>query len=240
MRVVQSGGAGVGRPRRVTGATAGYPARMRTSRIRSGSTVVLAGVLAAGGLLGAGPGPAAAATTTPAPTASAAASTTITLRVRGCEGCTFGVERGLQTEPPSQVKPALPNDWVGPRAKVRNGVVRLTVPTAYTPGLSFTVSAPWEGDTDGITNIALGGGYPTGTSITAKQATSRKKATACWAGTASSQASIDVQVLRRTMPGMMDKSTVYAIAYASPTVPTVGSLTTTFHGLLGNQDMFFC
>jgi hypothetical protein len=205
--------------------------------------VLTTAVALAGALLGAAPGQAAtstpAPTSSPSPAGSPATMTTVTFRVHGCDGCTFAVQRGLQTEPPSRATPPKPSAWQGPGAKVRQGVVRLTMPTAYTQGASFTVSAPWEGNTDGITNIALGGGVPTGTTLTAKQATRRKLATACWAGTASSAVTMDVQVIGRKMPGI-DGQAVYAIAWASPTVATIGPLTKTFHGLLGNQDMFFC
>lgn len=207
---------------------------MTKRRVRA---LAMTTVALAGALLGAGPGQ--AATSTPAPSGSPAATTTLTFRVHGCDGCTFAVQRGLQTEPPSKARPARPNSWQGPKAKVRNGVVRLTMPTSYTQGASFTVAAPWEGSTDGITNIALGGGAPVGTTVTAKQATNRKLATACWAGTTSSEVTMDVQVIGRRMPAINGPA-VYAIAWASPTVATIGPLTRTFHGLLGNQDMFFC
>ncbi|MDP2288860.1 MAG: hypothetical protein Q8M73_09900 [Actinomycetota bacterium] len=187
-----------------------------------------------------------AATTSPSPTASATTTapmpkTTVTLVVKGCEGCTIGVERGLKNEPASTVQPSKPDHWDGPSALVKNGFVTLTVPTAYTAGASFTVSAPWEGDTDGMTNIVLGGKTPPATLISVARATNRTKATACWAGTQDNQAIIRVTVIRRNLGGMGDKKVVFPIAWASPTVATVGPLTKTLgKGLLGNQDMFFC
>ena len=190
-----------------------------------------------------------AATSAPssAPSSAAASSaattptTTVTLVVKGCEGCTLGVQRGLKNEPASLVKPSKPDHWEGPTALVKNGFAKLTMPTAYTAGSSFTVTAPWEGKTDGITNVALGGKTPPATAISVARAKHRTKATACWAGTSESQAIIRVTVVRQSLRGLDNKPTVFPIAWASPTVATVGPLTQTLgKGLLGNQDMFFC
>lgn len=197
-----------------------------------------------------------AATTPPRATPSAAASasaspistitpttpmTTVTLVVKGCEGCTIGVQRGLNNEPASTVKPRKPDHWDGPTTTVKNGFASLTLPTAYTAGASFTVSAPWEGDTDGQTNIVLGGRTAVNTFISTARATHRTKATACWAGTTDNQAIIRVTVIRRNLAGEGNKKVVFPIAWASPTVATVGPLSATLgKGLLGNQDMYFC
>lgn len=194
--------------------------------------------------LGIGVSHAATSTPTPSPTISTTTSgptTTVTLVVKGCEACTIGVQRGLRNEPASSVKPSKPDHWDGPTAVVKNGFATLTLPTAYTAGASFTVSAPWEGDTDGMTNVVLGGKAKPGTFISVFEATHRKKATACWAGTQDSQTILRVTVIRRTMAGMENKPTVFPIAWASPTVATVGPLSKTLgRGLLGNQDMYFC
>lgn len=193
---------------------------------------------------------ASAATSTPSPAASSQPSSTgssstgpltlVRLIVRNCDGCTVGVQRGLKNEPATTVVPAKPDYWNGPTAKVRNGLAILSLPTAYTPGASFTLSAPWEGDTDGVTNIALGGRGAVGRTFTANQAQDRKRATACWAGTTASSTTINVAVTRRTMPGTGNKPAVFAIAWASPSVAVTGSLSPTVHGMLGNQDMYFC
>lgn len=189
--------------------------------------------------------PASAASSTPSPAASSQPSsagplTLVRLVVRNCDGCTVGVQRGLKNEPATTVVPAQPDYWNGPTAKVRNGLAILAIPTAYTPGASFTLAAPWEGDTDGVTNIALGGRGPVGRTFTSNQALDRKRATACWAGTTASSTTINVSVARSTMKGAMNKPAVFAVAWASPSVATTGSLSPTVHGLLGNQDMYFC
>ena len=192
------------------------------------------------------------ATTAPAasasPTASAgststaaASMTTVTLVVKGCEGCTIGVQRGLKNEPASTAQPRKPDHWDGPTAIVMHGFATLTLPTAYTAGASFTVTAPWEGQTDGVTNVVLGGKTPPGTLISVARATHRTKGTACWAGTQDGKAIIRVTVIRRNLAGAGNTKVVFPIAWATPTVATVGPLSPTLgKGLLGNQDMYFC
>jgi len=191
--------------------------------------------------------PAGAATSAPSPVASASptatsgAQTLMRFVVTGCEGCTIGVQRGLLTNPPSAFLPATPNSWQGPAAIVHKGVASFKLPTAYTPGSSFTLSAPWEGNTDAMTNIVLGSGGRSGQILTTKQALARKKATACWPGTKKTIETFKVSVARRTLPaGQNNAPTVFAIAWASPTEDTVGVMQPTFHGMLGNQDMYFC
>ena len=152
-----------------------------------------------------------------------------------------GVQRGLRNEPASTVKPSKPDHWSGPTAIVKNGFATLQVPTAYTAGASFTVTAPWEGQTDGVTNVVLGGKTPPSTIISVARAMHRSKGTACWAGTQDGQAIIRVTVIKAKLRGLDNKPTHFPIAWASPTVATVGPLTKTLgKGLLGNQDMFFC
>jgi len=214
--------------------------------MRTGRLPALIGAIGLATAIAAGSLPAAlAASESPAPSASAGttaqAQTYVTLIVKGCEGCTIGVERGITDEPRSTVTPRKPDHWQGPTSKVKSGVAAIIMPTAYTAGASFTVSAPWEGDTDGMTNIVLGGGFPTGKAITVPQATHRKQGTACWAGTSEMRTSIHVRVIRRKLDGIGNRKVVFPIAWASPTVATVGPLSPTLgKGLLGNQDMYFC
>ncbi len=182
---------------------------------------------------------------TPSASASSASNapeafTLVRLVVRHCDGCTVGVQRGLETVPASKVNPPAPNYWNGPTAKVTNGLAILRVPTAYTPGVSFTLSAPWEKNTEAQSNIALGGHGGAGKTFTPNQAMARKRATACWAGTNASTTTINVSVTRTTMPGVGGKPATYAIAWASPSVAVLGRLSATSHGMLGNQDMYFC
>jgi hypothetical protein len=104
--------------------------------------------------------------------------------------------------------------------------------------MSFTISAPWEGNTGSVSNIVLGGGAPGGR-VPVDEAKTRRQATACWAGTTRTKAVIQVSVARVTVEGC-EGPTKAALAWASPTVPTIGPLDSTSKGGLGNQDAYFC
>lgn len=169
--------------------------------------------------------------------ASAAGTTTVTLQVQGCDGCTIGIVRALSAD--GNVTPKKPRYWDGGSATVVGGKVVFTVPTAYTPGISFTISAPWEGDTGAVSNIVLGDGSAAGKTLTTMQAKARKKATACWAGTSGPKATIRVSVAKATVQGYGGPA-VAALAWATPSVPTVGPLNSTYKGTLGNQDAYYC
>ena len=166
-------------------------------------------------------------------------TTMIRLVVNGCEGCTVGVQRGIEFGNPNKIRPARPDYWNGKKADVVNGVVVLKVPTRYTSGMSFTLTTPWEGDTGAVTNIVLGSSVPTGTTVTTAQALATPQATACWAGTTQPEATLDVQVAQINVEGYSGP-TLGSAAWASPTVDTVGPLTATHKGTLGNQEAFYC
>ena len=167
----------------------------------------------------------------------AAPRTTVTLVVTGCDGCTMGVQRAINTD--STVTPQRPTYWNGRKAKVTAGRVTFSVPTAYTAGMSFTITAPWQGDTGYVPNVVLGKSSTVGGRVTPAKAENRKLSTACWAGTSSATATIHVRVTRVMVEGYTKPEPV-PLAWASPTVPTVGPLGRTFSGTLGNQEAYYC
>lgn len=172
-----------------------------------------------------------------APPASASETTQVTLVVRGCEGCTVSMVRALSAD--GDVTPSRPRYWEGGSGKVTNGRVSFSIPTGITSGVSFTISAPWEGNTGSVSNIVLGAGPEGGKGMTVNQAKGRKRATACWAGTGESEVTIRVSVARVKVGGYDGPATA-ALAWASPTVPTTGPLDSTYKGRLGNQDAYYC
>lgn len=140
------------------------------------------------------------------------------------------------------VSPAKPEYWDGPHAIVRGGVARLNVPTNITQGMSFTIMARWEqpGPGGSITNIVLGSDTrPAGSTVSVSEAKKTRYATACWAGTTAKSTTIRVSVIRDVYYERGERY-VQSFAWASPTVATVGSMTKTWHGRLGNQDAFYC
>ena len=84
------------------------------------------------------------------------------------------------------------------------------VPTAMTPGMSLTISAPWEGFTDSATNVVLSGWdgdtsapfIPGGETASTAQAKKRKLGLSCWAGTTKSTATMRVSVAKIQVPGV--------------------------------------
>jgi len=178
-----------------------------------------------------------AATSAPVARPAAAARTTVTLVVTGCDGCTIGVQRAIDAN--STVTPHRPTYWNGRKTKVSAGRATFSVPTAYTAGMSFTISAPWQGGAGFVANIVLGDSSAGGKQVTPGQAQHRKLATACWAGTASATATIHVLVTRVMVEGYT-KPEPTPLAWASPTVPTVGPLGETVSGTLGNQEAYYC
>lgn len=169
--------------------------------------------------------------------ASATGTTEVTLVVRGCEGCTVGMVRALSTD--GNVKPSRPQFWEGGSAKVSNGRVAFSIPTDITSGVSFTISAPWEGNTGRVSNIILGDGAQGGQRLTATQAKDRRRATACWAGTSAAMVTIRVSVARVKVQGIGGPATA-ALVWANPSVSTTGPLDSTEKGTLGNQDAYYC
>jgi hypothetical protein len=162
--------------------------------------------------------------------------TTITITVRGCDGCTIGVQRALSGD--TTIRPSAPTYWDGRSAKVRGGRVTLSVPTSLTPGMSFTIRAPWEGNTNYVANIVLGSGQA-GARVSEAEASRTRPATACWAGTAAASARFTVEVRPVDVEGIGGRVTGIR-AWASPQVATAGPLKSAPSGLLGNQDAFYC
>lgn len=127
------------------------------------------------GLLGTAPASASGGAAPDAPVAERASRTTIALKVKGCNGCMVQpifVRHGQIT--PYRAK------------KVRDGKVRLRVPTARTRSMVFNVWAPWDRYTAthypmfAVTRFAK---KQPGQRIAWTSARKRSRASVCWAGT---------------------------------------------------------
>jgi hypothetical protein len=157
------------------------------------------------------------ALTVPALPASATTSaadggtTEMTLRVNGCEGCTIRPFSVLQQASGDQ--PYV--NWKGKKVTVRNGVVRFTIPTAYTDGMSLQVTAPWErGDVGYVPMASL----------------SRKSY--CWTGTTQPSATVRLIVRKFVTEGFPSGTAVIPNAYLSSLrQPKV---------VPGHQDLPYC
>lgn len=172
------------------------------------------------------------------PSAAAAETTTITFRVTGCEGC---VLQGATT-------PAGSDDiYNGPKARVRNGIATMTVPTEQTTGMYFSVDAPWKVQINAqpLLVFQYEGAEP-GTRVTKAQGRAAKRASACWAGTTADSASIRVTV-RRVWQAAFDPGgpneggrTQVPMAWVVPTPTALPPFWKTIDGVLATQNSVDC
>jgi hypothetical protein len=172
------------------------------------------------------------------PPAAAAETTTITFRVTGCEGCV------LQ----AATTPSGSDDiYNGPKAKVRNGVATMTVPTEQTAGMYFSVDASWPVQINAQPLLVFqyeGAGQ--GTRVTKAQGRASKRASACWAGTTAGSATIRVTVRRVWQeafdPGGPNEGgrTQVPMAWVVPTRSALPPFWRTFDGVLATQDSVDC
>jgi hypothetical protein len=166
--------------------------------------------------------------------------TTLTFVLDNCSGCRItSVVRALQVG--SRVRPSRPTFWVARGLhKVRTNIYQVKVPTAYTPGLSFTIDASWRGrgGTLGyVVNVATRyTGHRVGAVVTSSQATHARSGYGCWAGTSRSSYVIHVSARRFTARSYEGRWVYDLIAWSTRGLPSVGKPTTA----LGNQDAFYC
>ena len=172
------------------------------------------------------------------PPASAAESTTITFRVTGCEGCV------LQ----AATTPAGSDDiYNGPKAKVRNGVATMTVPTEQTAGMYFSVNASWKVEINAQPLLVFQyEGAEQGDRVTKAEGRAATRASACWAGTTSDTATIRVTV-RRVWQEAFDPGgpndggrTQVPMAWVVPTRTALPPFWKTVDGVLATQDSVPC
>lgn len=172
------------------------------------------------------------------PPAAAAETTTITFRVTGCEGCV------LQ----AATTPAGSDDiYNGPKAKVRNGVATMTVPTEQTAGMYFSVDAPWKVEINAQPLLVFQyQGVREGARMTKAQGRAAKRASACWAGTTANAATIRVTV-RRVWQEAFDPGgpndggrTQVPMAWVVPTQAALPPFWKTFDGILATQNSVDC
>ncbi len=140
-----------------------------------------------------------------------------------CDGVHQGDTTGVWV--PLESEPVLDSPQ-SPNGKVTGGKVVFTVPTAVTPGMSLTISAPWQGLFDNQMNVVLSGWNGDtsapfivgGDKVSTAQAKKRKLGSSCWAGTTKSKATIRISVAKIEYPGLGKPKRVTApLSWASPT-----------------------
>lgn len=185
------------------------------------------------GLAAAAPGVALAA---PAATTAATSGpqTTITMNVTGCEGCTIQANQFVNGTTPA---------YESKSAVVTAGVATITVPTANTSGMYFSIQTAKPARIDALPLITTQvKGHAAGTTLTRAQQIAGKKASACWAGTADAAVTIAVTVNRVKMPSFPNgkKKTLVPLARFAPTVKAFGGFNTAYKGVLATQDVWLC
>lgn len=158
--------------------------------------------------------------------------TTITMTVSGCEGCTIT---------PVQAITGSTAVYTGTPVKVTGGQAAFVVPTSKTAGMSFNLEATWPVDINAIPVIVTQyKGIRAGQAVTRPQALAARRATACWAGTASSAVSLQVKVGRVTMPGFPSGRATVPLAWFVPTAAATGGFSRAYKGTIAQQDAWYC
>jgi len=172
-----------------------------------------------------------------APPASAEDMTTITITVVGCEGCTISAWLPVVTADGG------PSD----KAKVRNGVATLQIPTANTEGTSFQIDPVRDPFMDAVTLIVFQykGAQP-GKRISKAQAMTFRRGSACWAGTSEATAKFRVRVRSVWGPAFDPMATnppkraLQPLAWVVPTQQSAAPYWPLFKGALQAQDTPVC
>jgi hypothetical protein len=204
-------------------------------RLTAGAAVLAAGVA---GALAAAPVADASPDTTSAPASVTreARQTTITFELPGCDGCVIGLVQG-RWDPDSKWGAKV---WDGGQHEVVDGVATVTVPSRRTKGMSMTVEAPWEGHTGYITQTVFRyGGKKVGDEVGFKEARSKSKGAACWAGTRETEVTVPVTVRKVWVQGLRHRVRG-SIAYTSVTQDWMVPMRDVWNGVMGTQDVQIC
>jgi hypothetical protein len=158
--------------------------------------------------------------------------------VRGCDGCTI---TPVDAGPTGTV-------WTGKTKKVRAGAVHWRVARRHTIGMSFNIVDPNAVALDFMTNIVIAyRGLQLGERVEHRVAAHKKRANGCWAGTHKPTVKLRVRV--EQFPSLSDfppPVAGYAIRpYLIRTarhIPIAGgpAFSNGTHGVIGNQDAYFC
>jgi len=170
--------------------------------------------------------------TSPATAGPAVPHTQLTLKVRGCNGCDLRLTQALDGRE---------TVWQSRSRTVRNGSVSWTIPTRRTHGLSITVLAPWDGGAGYVPTVAFRyAGEEVGDRVTGVVASTKRKASACWAGTASHAATIAVRVVHARSTNPPGDPIRTPRAFTAVTQAWDQPMQRAWHGMSGTQDATYC
>ncbi|PUA81303.1 hypothetical protein [Nocardioides currus] len=169
---------------------------------------------------------------------SAAPRTELTFTVDDCEGCELQLTSALGTL--AEADAGEVDIWSSKTRTVRDGSVTFDVPTRRTWGMSVAVRAPWEGFTGYRTTVAWRyNGNRQGDPVTLEQAVTKKRASACWEGVRSREATVPLVVEKVRVEGVK-KQVNGSIAFVPVTQSWLRPMREVWDGVLGSQDVNIC
>lgn len=158
--------------------------------------------------------------------------TNITIDVSSCPGCRIV---------PVQAIKGRPQTWHGRAVKVRHGIARLRVPTRRTRGMSFEIRSRRDGNGSYNPNAVVRyAGLPVGAAVSTEAAAAGGDAYGCWAGTRAKRIRLALRVDWFPTTSITGTPAETLRAYFSPGLVEFGQAGTTWGGVLGNQQAWFC
>jgi hypothetical protein len=173
------------------------------------------------------------ATTLTGAAASAPAPTTeLTLEVTGCEGCHLRLTQALDGRE---------KVWQSKQGTVEDGTVSWTIPTKRTHGLSITVLAPWDGGAGYVPTVAFRyAGEHVGDTVNDAVARTKKRASACWAGTEEDAVTLPLKVTHARSTNPPGEPIRTPRAFISVTQGWEKPMEKAWKGITGTQDATWC
>jgi hypothetical protein len=163
--------------------------------------------------------------------ATARSTTVLTVQAPRCAGCKITAHSALTSAP---------RDVWSQTVVVRDGVATFRVPTGHTRGLSLSLSTPWEGLQGYVTKVAMRyGDAQTGDRMGFARARTQQQATACWAGTTASRATLALGIREVRVKGLIGEVNG-TIAWARTTPEWLAPMRATTKGVLGAQSVDYC
>lgn len=173
-----------------------------------------------------------------APTARASVEPTarkvpaaLTIKVGNCDDCTIGAVSASTSDY---------QDVWSQDAKVKDGAATFKVPADRMHSLSFTVGAPWEGNTGYATGVvARYAKTKPGDVVTFTAARTKKKASGCYAGSPEKTVTLRLKVRKVKVDGQGGR--VWGtIAWFKATQQWQRPMERAVKGVIGRQDVLFC
>lgn len=161
------------------------------------------------------------------------AKTRLHIHVTGCDRCSIQLQHAVTGKQ---------NVWSSAWQRIGSDhVAPFKVRTTRTQGLSFTIRAPWQGNTGAVSNIVTRyAGHSVDTAVGRDAARHGKKAQGCWAGTTVDDIRLDFHVARVAAKTLDGQPTQIPLAYATHTMSSWKPTVKTYRGTIGNQDAFYC